>query len=89
MIVLDGGGELRSATAAEGPLAAVIQPWDVLLSPPPGAGVRVRVTSVTRLGGRVRVDAGPLVAEVVDDRFMIGDELVAGAHPQHVLPVPL
>jgi molybdate transport system ATP-binding protein len=73
-VALDGGGELVSVDEADGPVAATVFPWEIVLEDPaaPAGGsarnhVRGEVTAVTDVGGRVRVAivAGqPLVAEV-------------------------
>lgn len=74
---LDGGGEVSTTTAAQGPVAITLHPWDISLDERGAAGtgsarnrLAARVTTVTAVGGRVRVglDAGQaLVAEVTDD----------------------
>ncbi|HEU5371974.1 MAG TPA: ABC transporter ATP-binding protein [Gaiellaceae bacterium] len=66
---LDGGGTVFSTDPADGTAAAVVYPWDVTLAraaPDDSAQnhVAAEVTSVTRLGNRVRVAVGPLTAEV-------------------------
>ena len=73
-VALDGGGELVSIDAAGGPVAASVFPWEIVVEEPgapAGGSARNRlhgeVTTVTDVGGRVRVAiaAGqPLVAEV-------------------------
>jgi molybdate transport system ATP-binding protein len=73
-VALDGGGEISSVDAAEGAVAATVFPWEIVLEDPsaaPGGSarnhVRGEVTTLTDVGGRVRVAiaAGqPLVAEV-------------------------
>jgi molybdate transport system ATP-binding protein len=73
-IALDGGGELRSVEAADGPVAVTVFPWEITLHPP-GHGadgsarnhLEAEVVSVAAVGNRVRVGlaAGqPFVAEV-------------------------
>lgn len=73
-VALEGGGEVVSPDAAAGPVGVSVFPWDVTIEPPdaaPHGSARNRlaaeVTSVTEIGGRVRLGlaAGqPLVAEV-------------------------
>jgi molybdate transport system ATP-binding protein len=73
-VALDGGGALVSVDAAQGPVAASVFPWEIVLEDPAvaaGGSARNRihgeVTSVTDVGGRVRVAVAagqPLVAEV-------------------------
>ncbi|MEP6955040.1 MAG: ABC transporter ATP-binding protein [Solirubrobacteraceae bacterium] len=73
-VELDGGGMIFSLDAADGPVAATIYPWEVVLEPAAGphagsAQNRVvgEVLSATAVGNRVRVtlSAGqPLMAEI-------------------------
>jgi molybdate transport system ATP-binding protein len=72
IVALEGGGTVMSTDAAEGPVAASVYPWEIVLerSAAPGSAqnhVRAEVLSVTAVGGRARVGlaaAQPLVAEV-------------------------
>jgi molybdate transport system ATP-binding protein len=72
VVALDGGGTVTSTDAAEGPVAASVYPWEIVLEPTPASGsaqnhVAAEVVSVTAIGGRARIGlaAGqPLVAEV-------------------------
>jgi molybdopterin-binding protein len=76
-VALDGGGALLTASDAHGPVAVTVHPWDIVLDDPaaPASGsarnrLPARVTTVTALGGRVRVGldaAQPLVAEVTPE----------------------
>jgi molybdate transport system ATP-binding protein len=77
-VALDGGGEVLSSDVAEGPVAAVVHPWDVTLADPAvaDAGVSAQnrlpaaVTGVTALGTRSRVALAlpaPLAVEVTSD----------------------
>jgi ABC-type sulfate/molybdate transport systems ATPase subunit len=66
-VALDSGESLRSTDRARGPVAVAIAPWAVTLAS--GASGRVnelpvRVGSATPVHGRVRVRAGPLIAEL-------------------------
>jgi molybdate transport system ATP-binding protein len=75
-VQLDGGGALTSNDRAEGPVAVALYPWEVMVEPAArrtaSAGdslnrLDVRVTSVTEIGNRVRVDLSapqPLAAEL-------------------------
>ena len=73
-VALDGGGIALSTDAATGRVALTLFPWEIALEPAADAAhgsarnrLSARVTSVSEIGGRVRVglDAGrPLVAEV-------------------------
>jgi molybdate transport system ATP-binding protein len=68
-VLLDGGGVLRSTDAASGPVAVVVQPWDVSVGraePDDSALNRITgpVGSLYPLSNRVRVTVGPLAAEI-------------------------
>jgi molybdate transport system ATP-binding protein len=73
-VALDGGGEVSSPDAGEGPVAVTVFPWDIALAPPgavdPGSArnhLAVAVVSVTAVGNRVRVGLTapqPLTAEL-------------------------
>ena len=63
-VLLDGGGALRSTDAAAGPVAVVVQPWDVSVGrsePDDSALNRITgpVGSLYPLGNRVRVTRRP------------------------------
>jgi molybdate transport system ATP-binding protein len=72
LVALDGGGTVTSTDAAQGPVAASVYPWEIVLerSPAPGSAqnhLAAEVVSVTSIGGRARIGlaaAQPLVAEV-------------------------
>jgi molybdate transport system ATP-binding protein len=92
-IALDGGGEIASADAATGPVAASVDPWEVTVEPadrprsPTSARNRVAATvaTVTPLGNRARVGLElpqPLTAELTgaavrDLHIAPGDRVVA------------
>ena len=71
-IALDGGGTIFSTDPGEGPVAASLYPWEIVLetrSAPSSAQnhLQAEVVSISEIGGRARVGlkAGqPLVAEV-------------------------
>lgn len=71
-VALDGGGAIVSSDRLVGPVAAIVQPWEITLEreAPTGTAlnrVPARVASVTRLGNRVRVGLlapQPLTAEI-------------------------
>jgi ABC-type sulfate/molybdate transport systems ATPase subunit len=85
---LDSGELVLSSDAVAGPAAAVVYPWDVTLSreaPADSAQNHLAgvVSSVTRLGNRVRVAIGPVTAEITAEsaeRLGVreGERLVAG-----------
>jgi molybdate transport system ATP-binding protein len=76
IVGLDGGGQIMSTHAGAGRVAASVYPWEISLDPPelePRGSIRNHlqgtVTSITPLGGRVRVGlAGPqpLTAEITE-----------------------
>jgi molybdate transport system ATP-binding protein len=75
-VALDGGGEVSSPDAGDGPVAVTVFPWDIALAPPggvdPGSArnhLEVSVVSVTAVGNRVRVGLTapqPLTAELTE-----------------------
>jgi molybdate transport system ATP-binding protein len=75
-VALDGGGEVSSPDAGDGPVAVTVFPWDIALAPPgavdPGSArnhLEVAVVSVTAVGNRVRVGLAapqPLTAELTE-----------------------
>ncbi|HEY7966107.1 MAG TPA: ATP-binding cassette domain-containing protein [Solirubrobacteraceae bacterium] len=90
-VILQSGERIRSATVAEGDVDVVVHPWDVSISreaaPAGPNAVRCEVSSLTRAGGRVRVAAGPLVAELPESQaaalaLVPGDIVTALFDPQ-------
>jgi molybdate transport system ATP-binding protein len=76
VVELDGGAEVVSTDHAEGPVAASVFPWDIVIEPA-GAGstgsarnhLPAEVQTVTAIGGRVRLGLAavqPLAAEVTE-----------------------
>jgi ABC-type sulfate/molybdate transport systems ATPase subunit len=68
-VVLAQGGVIRAVGGSEGPVGAVVHPWDVGVALGDGHDgalnrIRAPISSVTPAGGRLRVRVGPLVAEV-------------------------
>jgi ABC-type sulfate/molybdate transport systems ATPase subunit len=68
-VVLEQGAVIHAAQGPDGPVGAVVHPWDVTLDaaegPPDGRNrLRAPVGAVTPRGDRVRVRVGPLVAEI-------------------------
>ncbi len=68
-VTLDQGGVIRAPTGPEGPVGAVVHPWDVAVdsahADDPALNVlRAPIASITPEGNRVRIRVGPLVAEL-------------------------
>jgi ABC-type sulfate/molybdate transport systems ATPase subunit len=68
-VALDGGLRVWSADDAVGRVKVAVYPWDVSLGPVVNADSRLNhvtapVTSVAPTGNRVRVQVGPVVAEI-------------------------
>jgi len=68
-VALDGGLRVWSADEAAGRVNVAVYPWDVSLGPVVDADSRLNhltapVTSVAPTGNRVRVQVGPVVAEI-------------------------
>lgn len=67
-LVLESGQRLAAAAvSAEGPVDAIVAPWDVRVpaadAPAPANALRGRVTALTRFGSRVEARVGPLAIE--------------------------
>jgi ABC-type sulfate/molybdate transport systems ATPase subunit len=70
-VVLSSGGTIFSTDPAEGPVDAVVYPWDIVLSRTHGEdsaqnAIEAEIRSIMHVGNRVRVRVGPVVAEVSD-----------------------
>ncbi|HET9243171.1 MAG TPA: ABC transporter ATP-binding protein [Gaiella sp.] len=68
-VALDSGGSVWSTDEGAGRVAVALHPWDVSVARSQSDDsalnhVRAPVASVVRLGNRVRVRVGPLVAEI-------------------------
>lgn len=68
-VVLEHGAVIHAADGPDGPVGAVVHPWDVTIAADgpaaPGHNViRAPVAAISPRGDRVRVRVGPLVAEV-------------------------
>jgi molybdate transport system ATP-binding protein len=68
-VVLENGAVIHAVDGPDGPVGAVVHPWDVTVAAdgPAAAGlnvIRAPVAAVTPRGDRVRVRVGPLVADV-------------------------
>jgi molybdate transport system ATP-binding protein len=69
-VTLEHGGTVYAVSDLEGPVGAVVHPWEVsIATAPSGDGstlnhIRAPVGSLVPVGGRVRVRVGPVVAEV-------------------------
>jgi len=78
-VVLEQGAVVHAADGPEGPVGAVVHPWDVTLDagdgrPDDGRNrLRAPVGAVTPRGDRVRVRVGPLVAEIPADAAQAAD----------------
>ncbi len=72
-VLLDSGVEVRVADPAQGPVAVLVAPWEVSLSPAVPEGLsslnhlEVTVRRVVPLGNRVRVALDGLTAEVTPE----------------------
>jgi len=76
-VELDGGGTVSSTDLIDGPVAALVFPWEISLEPPgaphPSSALNrlaVDVVSLIEIGNRVRVGLAapqPLVAEVTTE----------------------
>jgi molybdate transport system ATP-binding protein len=86
-VVLGSGQRIRSAERAEGDVAVVVYPWDVTVARAAGEDsaqnhIAGAVRSIAPLGNRVRIQIGPLTAEVTAEsaqrlRLAPGDQAVA------------
>ena len=70
-VVIESGETLVSTDAAQGPVDAVVYPWEILVSHARGESsaqnaVEGEIRSIMHVGNRVRVRVGPVVAEVTD-----------------------
>jgi len=68
-VVLESGDTAWSADEAAGPVNVAVYPWDVSLGPAVEQDSRLNhvtapVASIAPLGSRVRVQVGPVVAEI-------------------------
>ena len=71
-VALEHGGVIRAVAAPDGPVGAVVHPWDVTVDladdlDPALNRVRAPIASLAPVGNRVRVRIGPLVAELLAD----------------------
>ena len=89
-VALESGERIRSVTPAEGEVDVVVHPWNVSISRD-GAhtevnALRCEVAALTRAGGRIRVLAGPLIAELTERQaaalsLVPGDFVTAAFEP--------
>jgi molybdate transport system ATP-binding protein len=69
-VTLEHGGTVYAVSDLEGPVGAVVHPWEVSIATAPTGDdstlnrIRAPVGSLVPVGGRVRVRVGPVVAEV-------------------------
>jgi len=71
LVRLESGDEIYSADDVEGEVGVVVYPWEVVVGDEADGGsalnaIRGEVRSVTRIGNRVRVQLGPLTAELTE-----------------------
>ena len=69
LVVLEDGTRIHSTDRASGPVDVIVYPWEIALdSAPPGGSMLNSVTgtvmSVVSVANRVRVQVGPLIAEI-------------------------
>ena len=91
-VALETGELVHSSDDIDGDVNVVVHPWDVTLTPndaspdPARNEIRERITSVVRLGGRVRIGLGTLTAELpaasVDEQVLaLGATVCASFDP--------
>ncbi|MBV8394971.1 MAG: ABC transporter ATP-binding protein [Actinobacteria bacterium] len=97
LVRLEGGGEITSRDVASGPVGVVVYPWEVTVGVMRDGfanAVEDEVRSITHVGGRVRVQVGPLVAELPQAaagelRLAVGSRAVASFDAALTRLVPL
>ena len=93
-VALESGEMVRSSDDVDGDVAVVVHPWDITLTPnelspdPARNEIREQITSVMKLGGRVRIRLGSLTAELpaasVDHQVLaVGATVCASFTPDH------
>ena len=91
-VALETGELVHSSDHIDGDVNVVVHPWDITLTPndaspdPARNVIREQITSVVRLGGRVRIRLGALTAELpaasVDEHVLaIGATVCASFNP--------
>jgi molybdate transport system ATP-binding protein len=98
-VTLPDGTRILSADRLEGTVGLVVYPWDVTLAreaPPDSAQnhVRAPITSIVPYGNRVRVQVGPLAAEITAASaerlgLAVGERIVASFKATSTRLVPL
>ena len=98
-VTLDQGGVIRASAGPDGPVGAVVHPWDVRVDAAQGGDgslneLRAPIASITPEGNRVRIRVGPLIAELpaVDARrsgLEAGQVVAARFAPEATRLVPL
>ena len=69
-VALETGELVHSSDEIDGDVNVVVHPWDITLTPndaspdPARNEIRGQITSLVRLGGRVRIRIGALIAEL-------------------------
>lgn len=86
-VTLDAGSVLLSTEHGEGPVAVIVQPWDVTVARRVGDGsslnaIEAPISTITHLGSRVRVGIGPIIAEITEASaqrlgLRVGESVVA------------
>jgi molybdate transport system ATP-binding protein len=76
-VALDGGGELRTATAGQGPVKIAVQPWELELTAPDDAALTDRILSVHE-------DRGALLVRLV--RFTVRAATDGNPDPSGLAP---
>lgn len=93
-VVLETGELLHSSDDVDGEVNVVVHPWDITLTPdeasanPARNEIRGPITSIVRLGGRVRIHLGTLAAELptgtAEEReLVVGARVCASFNPDH------
>ncbi len=71
-VSLEGGGVIRGLAGPEGPVGAIVNPWDVTITRD-GAGdpslnrIDAPIASIVPVGDRVQVRIGPVIGEIPAD----------------------
>ncbi|HWH12049.1 MAG TPA: ABC transporter ATP-binding protein [Solirubrobacteraceae bacterium] len=93
-VVLPGGGELASSTAAQGPVRVAIHPWEVELTDPESSVLTDDVLSVQSRRGGLQVRLRRFRVDVAADRLgdlalAVGSRVGVRIAPGHVRVLPV